>query len=335
MEPVTVTAEQLEAARHALEVLSKAAPAKSPPPDVSLSQAIKLYQDDYVRRNRKSSYVRTIRVVRSFAEYVGMEKGVREIKRSHLVEFHKKRGETCSPWTANNDLVRVKGFINFLRAEGLVVEDPTLKIRRFKTPTVAKEAMTPEQAKLVLKVMEGHPWFHDYILLLAETGMRPAEGLNIRGYDLDTVNRTIHIRAWGSFHIKDGEDRKLCLNDAAFEVLSRRKLLAGNDAVPLFATRNGTPRIHQDVYHRYKKRLKMAVKHKRAPAQVLEATLYSWRHFFATRCVADNWPVDKLARYLGHASASTTLRFYADRRVMEIGAPPQTTTSVKEVRQGR
>jgi integrase len=275
-----------------------------------------------------------MRVVRLFAAYVGLEKGVRDIKRTHLVKFHKKRGETCSPWTANNDLVRVKGFINFLRAEGLVVEDPTIKIRRFKTPTVAKEAMTPEQAKTILKVMEGHPWFHDYIMVLAQTGMRPAEGLNIRGYDLDTVNRTIHVRAWGTFNIKDGEDRKLCLNDSAFDILSRRKLLVGNDAVPLFATKKGTPHKIPDVYNRYKKRLKAAVKQKKASEQVLEATLYAWRHYFATRCVAENWPVDKLARYLGHSSASTTLRFYADRRVMEIGAPPQTTSVEKDLKQG-
>lgn len=334
MDPSAITADQLELVQRALEILSKAGPAKPVSKNIPLGEALKLYEDDYVRRNRKSSVQRTIRVVRMFANHIGLEKTVRDIKRSHLVEFHMKRGDTCSAWTANNDLVRVKGFINFLRAEGLIDEDPTLKIRRFKTSTVANEAMSPDQAKAVLRVMEGHPWLHDYITVLAETGMRPQEGMNVRGYDLDSTNRTIHIRAWGTFQVKDAEDRKLCLNDAAFDILSRRKLVVGNDALPLFATKNGTPRKVLDVYHRYKKRLAAAVAQKRASTNVLQATLYAWRHYFATRCVAEEWPVDKLARYLGHASASTTLRFYADRRVMEIGAPPQTTPRVVKEAQG-
>jgi integrase len=313
-----------------LEIFAKVTSIKAPEVKTTLREALKLYEDDYVRRNRKSSFKRTIPEVRAFAEFVGLQTPLSDIKRTHLVEFHKKRGETCSPWTANNDLVRAKGFINFLRAEGLVLGDPTLKIRRFKTPTVAKEAMTPEVARTVLRVMEGHPWLHDYIRVLAETGMRPQEGLNVRGYDLDTTNRTIHVRAWGSFQVKDAEDRKLCLNDTALEVLSRRKLQVGNDAIPLFTTNKGTARNILDTYHRYKTRLRKAVEYRRAPTSVADATLYSWRHYFATRCVAEGWPVDKLAQYLGHATAATTLRFYADRRVMEIGAPPSTTTCRKE-----
>jgi len=40
MESVTVTAEQLEAARHALELFSKVASSNPPPPDVLLSEAL-------------------------------------------------------------------------------------------------------------------------------------------------------------------------------------------------------------------------------------------------------------------------------------------------------
>jgi hypothetical protein len=80
-----------------------------------------------------------------------------------------------------------------------VEEDPTLKIRRFKTSTLANEAMTPEQLKTVLRVTEGRPWLHDSRTVLAETERRPQEGLVVRGYDLDSPNRTNQVRAWGSF----------------------------------------------------------------------------------------------------------------------------------------
>ena len=62
MQSITVTAKQVEAARKALEILVKATPTTPENPDVVLRQALKLYEDDYVRRNRKSSCVRKGRI---------------------------------------------------------------------------------------------------------------------------------------------------------------------------------------------------------------------------------------------------------------------------------
>ena len=67
-------------ARRTLEMLNKAGPAEAPTRTVTLADALKLYEDDYMGRNRRSSYARTILVVREFAEFVGLSKSVRKVQ---------------------------------------------------------------------------------------------------------------------------------------------------------------------------------------------------------------------------------------------------------------
>jgi integrase len=53
---------------------------------------------------------------------------------------------------------------------------------------------------------------------------------------------------------------------------------------------------------------------------------YDLRHYFATHAVRAGWAIEKLSKYLGHSSVTTTQRYYADMRALtEVGAPPVLT----------
>jgi integrase len=69
----------------------------------------------------------------------------------------------------------------------------------------------------------------------------------------------------------------------------------------------------KNVYHELKKKL---------PQNLAWVGLYEFRHYFATEAVKRGWPAEKLRLYLGHADIATTLKYYADVKAEQVGAPP-------------
>lgn len=295
-------------------------------PVLTLGQALDKYQEDYGRRNRESSLDRTMGILRPWAEWVGPDRPAREVERRHLIEWRDRRMESTSRWTVNGELGRLRTFCRWMLAEGILEKDQTLGVRGLKVPRLARETLSRETVVEVLSALEGHAWLPDYVGALAETGMRPEEALHVRGCDLDADRALLKIRAWGDWQLKDSEDRSLALNESALAILSRRKLQAGNDELPLFASRAGTPRDRRNVYHEYKEVLRLAVAAKNARPSLVETTLYDFRHGFATQCAEAGWPLERLSKYLGHSSTEVKLQYYADLRALStVGAPPVLT----------
>lgn len=209
----------------------------------SLSSAADRYEKQLPLYCRKSSIKRTMPVVRAFVAEVGGQTPTRLVERSHVLRFRELRSKSCSNHTLNGDVVRVGGFIRWMLAEQLLDRDITLGIRKLSTNTVARETISADTVVAVLRGMEGHPWLHDWVLVLANTGMRPQEALHVRGRDLDLKQRLLHVRSWGEWMVKDAEDRSLMLNEEALIVLSRRKLSTGDDEIPLFASTGKKSRV--------------------------------------------------------------------------------------------
>ena len=306
------TKDQSQAIQKALDILNRKSSVQGK--FLTLSEALVKYEEQYKRHNRKSSARRSMPVLKAFIASVGNERVASSLERQHVVHFRDGRAESLSPHTANGDLARIRAFANWLRAEGYLDKDPCFKVKRLKVSNVAREAISPDTVKAVLKELEPHPYFHDYVNVLANTGMRPQEALHVRGHDLLPDQKILHIRAWGDWEIKDSEDRKIVLNDTAFTVLTRRKMAHGDDSVPLFPSPRGLVYHYRNFFREYKKPLPERLKH---------VSPYSFRHYFATRCIAEGWRIEKLSRYLGHASIQTTQRYYVDMRAVETGAPPE------------
>ena len=150
--------------------------------------------------------------------------------------------------------------------------------------------------------------------------MRPQEALAIRG--VDYKDGMLKIRAWGDWKIKTGQDRSIEVNAIAREILDRRKREMDDDALPLFHSKKNTRRGPREAYHALKNWLKKNIKEKdhRPPWGP-----YDMRHYFCSQAAARGWPIEKLAAYVGHASATTLERWYLDRRALTRGIPPVLT----------
>lgn len=290
----------------------------------TLGDALCLYEEEYEKEFKKTSLARVRQTVRPFVAFVGGSRPPYAITRDHLKVWRSKLADRLvkggiTPATANGELRRAKAFVNWLRQEELVDGNPTFKIRRFKEHSVALEAPSPAAIESLLEKVR-RTWLHDYVIVLAEVGLRPSEALHLRSCDVDAEKRLLHIRAWGGWTVKDYEFRKLALNDTAYAVLLRLKLAAVSPESVLFPNSEGTP----IEYHNFK------TQHWRplvGRGDVISP--YDLRHYFATKAAVSGWPIERLSKYLGHASLATTMKYYADMRALsEVGAPPETTVKV-------
>jgi len=275
--------------------------------EYSIGQALKLYEAWYKKHNRFSSYRRTLPPLRSFLRWVGEEKPVSSISRRLVTSWFENRIKNVSPVVANGDLTRVSGFCSFLMAEEMIEKHPCFKIRKMKVRQTAKPSRTKEEVEALLEALEGHPWLRDYALLLANTGLRPQEGLHVRVCDIDTEKKLLHIRAWGDWEIKDNESRSLALNQTAWEVCERQ--IKGKKAED---TLFKAPATYRNFTWRHWRLW--------APKGFVP---YDLRHFFATKAVEAGWPIEKLCKFLGHSDIKTTMKHYADLSALsQVGAPP-------------
>jgi integrase len=294
----------------------------APTQRVNLGRAAVRYLRQYEKENRLSSLQRTRPTIAQFIKRMGgwrAAPGV--ITRSQLLAYRDWRAETVARATVNSDMQRVKSFVNWLRAEELLAGDPTFKVRRLKTASVAKETISSQVVDSAVRAFsekgerrEDLSWLADLAVILANTGMRPQEALHVRASDVDAEKGLLRIRAYEGWAIKDYEDRALALNAPTLAVLLRRKVATTQEAV-LFPAPMGGAWDYDNFAKIWRKALPKRLRGL--------ATPYSMRHFFASRAVEAGWPIEKLSKYLGHANISTTQKHYADMRALaSIGAPP-------------
>lgn len=300
----------------------------------NLGRAIVRFLRQYAKENRNSSLQRVRDSLRCFLNFAGgWRMSVTTLNRKLLIAFRDMRAETCSPATVNSDMQRVKTFVNFCRAEELIEGDPTFKVKKLKTSGIAKEAVSAANVEAAIKAFERKGdcredwnWLADLCVILANCGLRPSEALHIRACDVDTDSGLLKIRAWEKdgykWAIKDHENRSLKVNDAALVVLLRRKLATKLEDGLLFPAPMGGPWDYDNFAKIWRKALPKKLRGVVVP--------YSLRHYFATAAVKAGWPIEKLSRYMGHASIATTQKHYADMRALsETGAPPVLARSKK------
>lgn len=289
-----------------------------------IADAIEIYEDAYRKEFKKSSADRAMPNVRLFGTIVGLARPTYVVMRDHLQALRTAllerldKGEIAAA-TANITLKSVKAFVNWMRGEGLVDGNPTFKVKRFKIHTVARRAPSPEEVSALVERLNGH-WLEDYVLLLANAGLRPSEGLHCRTCDFDQGRQILTIQAWRdertNWTVKDYEYRKLLMNGAAYEAALRRVRMTSGPQALLFPNSEGRP----FDYHNFRNQVWQPV------ASGFGVSPYSLRHYFATQAVLSGWPPEKLRRYLGHQDVVTTLQYYADSSaITEVGAPPETT----------
>ncbi len=307
---------------------------------LTLGKAFEEYTAWYAK-NRRSG-VRTGFALRPFVESVGKQADVRTLTRGQLQRFVDGRTDGRSPLTVRSDFARARAFLRWIAARKDIPDLFNLcrGIDQPKDEETTREAPPVEKVRAVLRRLaeSGHPWMHDYVRLLAETGARPSELLGLRGIDLrkkgDQEAKLVAIVPWeGRFLKSRWSKRTLEVNETAAGILARRREAMLDKTRPIFMNPCGEVYKERSVAHLLRELLAGGRKRK-VPAE-LDLTLYDMRHFFASEHAApgpQHMAIEALAAYLGHSPASikVMLRWYTDQTALRRGAPVSVLGELKE-----
>lgn len=149
------------------------------------------------------------------------------IKRADVDRYVAARKPYASDITINREVRTLRHLFNYAIDRELVKNNPARRFRFFREKRQPLHIPAPSQVVIFLRWCTdlnpetGQPndlLMHDLVTLAFNTGLRRGDVLKIRGEDIDLENRQLRTAI-----SKTGDVRDMPLNDAAFEVLSRRK----------------------------------------------------------------------------------------------------------------
>ncbi len=188
---------------------------------------------------------------------------------------------TNKPKTQKNKLKVVKEYLNWKADRGLINESE----RFWNEAEPPREQNLPKAVDMeeIQKIIEScdDPYYKALFKLLANTGMRISEALNLTLNDI-SINGVAKIRIRG----KGNKERILNVNKEIIE----EGIKAG-----LF-TKRVSPRAVQIALKKYAR--KAGINHKITP--------HIFRHSFAVALIEKGIPINKIQVLLGHSNIATT-----------------------------
>lgn len=225
-------------------------------------------------------------------------------KNNHCVkDEYKSIGVSVS--YINTVMKHMRAFYNFLVEEEYVQANPFTKIKSLKEAQDNIEALSVDQLKLLLKQPDQRTYagFRDYVLmmLLADTGMRISEALNLTQEDIDFKTNVIELKGTNT---KNRKTRYVPISQKTSKLL--RELFVEIEEF-------NTPHIFATVYGntidpaRFRKRLKIYGDN--AGIKGVRVSPHTFRHTFAKYYLLNNGDVMTLQKILGHSSIEMVRKY--------------------------
>lgn len=188
----------------------------------------------------------------------------------------------------------IRAWARWCLRAGLVIRCPLAEARVPPPRRVVRE--TPPLRELVaIASRESHPDYRAAFLLLALTGARRGEVLNLRWEDLDLRRGLVLIRQRADWSPKGRRDRALQLPPEALPILQVRRGLAACARGPFLGERG--PLFHESTLsHRW-----LALVRREG----LQVRLHDLRHAFI-RAAVSRANLRDVQLHAGHASIQTT-----------------------------
>ncbi len=219
----------------------------------------------------------------------------------------------------NQHLQAITKFLEFLHHRGMV-KLPHLSIPLLKLDTKEMSVLTREEITLLYKttyhevtpppgkdvvLWEAHQ-ARDRVLLSIYygCGLRRSEGVALELKDINLDRRVLHVR-----NGKNYKDRFVPFSKAdaiIFEhyIYDHRPILIKNsNESKLFIGHTGNPLLGGGLYQRLRK---LIVQSDDPILRSKQVGLHTLRHSIATHLLQAGMPLDKISRFLGHASLETT-----------------------------
>lgn len=224
--------------------------------------------------------------------------------RSDLLAFIANRAkEGAKPRSTARQLSSFRRFYRFLLREGMIQEDPTVKIDMPKIGRSLPKSLTESEVESLLSAPEiSDPLGHrDRAMLevLYATGLRVSELINLKQSQVNLNQGVLRIRGKGDRErlIPLGEESQRWLRE--FMTGPRIEILLERQSEYLFPTHRGDHMTRQAFWHIIKRYAKKAdIVGKLSP--------HTLRHAFATHLLNNGADLRVVQMLLGHSDLSTT-----------------------------
>lgn len=218
------------------------------------------------------------------------------------------KGTARTPTSLNRALIAVKGLYRFLKAEGVVVRDPSVAVELARRPEeLPRNILTPKEAKKIIERPDiaTRIGYRDRTMLevLYSTGLRKNELRKLKVEDVKLEEGLLFVRQG-----KGGKDRVVPLGRLACKFLEnyikaiRPEVLRDKQYPELFLSSWGRPIGEGTVRWVVEKYAKLSGVKK-------HVTCHLWRHTCATHLVQNRANLRHVQQMLGHRSLATTERY--------------------------
>jgi integrase/recombinase XerD len=225
--------------------------------------------------------------------------------RRYLYHYRQPNGDPISFATQQQRLVPIKAFFKWLTKENFILYNPASELELPKVhKRLPKHILTAQEVEQILNQtsLHGDLGIRDRAIIetLYSTGIRRAELINLKLYDVDIRNGTLMVREG-----KGKKDRMLPLGERAglwinhYLETIRPELIIGIDNNTLFLHEFGEPFHKNRLTDLVKKYIEQAGINKPGACHI-------FRHTMATLMLDNGADIRFIQAMLGHSQLSTT-----------------------------
>ncbi len=201
-----------------------------------------------------------------------------------------KRATKRSAASVNRELELLSHIFTLAQDHGLVNENPCRRVRKFKLDNRRERVLGREEEQQLLNALAAprKAYLRTMVILALHTGMRRGEIANLTWRDIDFERQQVFVR-----RTKTGRNGFVPMNRTVNELLHSLPRAAGDEETMLFEV----------------KWIESAWRKVCAVSGITDLRFHDLRHTFASRLLEAGASLQEVRDFLGHTSASTTLRY--------------------------
>jgi len=263
-----------------------------PEDDYTIKEFGEVYLEEYckIRNTRPDFKKETLAVIN---RHIGT-RNLRLFSVSDAQYFEKERAKEVSAATVNRGLAVLSNMLTFARRKGLMLRNPMEGYGRLPVDQKVLDVMEPAEARLIVeKTLEVDPVVGAYVGILAETGLRMTEGLELKWEHVNLGRRQLTVEA-----SKNYKPRRVPISDYAAELFQSLPRILGNPHVFVRLSTMDRLRAPRKEFEAGK-----------AAAKIIWPGFHSFRHYRATQWLKHGVDIRTAKEWLGHSDIQTTMRY--------------------------
>lgn len=277
---------------------------------VTLAQYVNTFLERQVWRERTRDLA--VGSLDRTQSYFGKDRPITAIRRGDVEAFIVHVSAELAASTVRVTFQHFRSLMRAAMADGIIVVDPTMRIRMPALPASELVVPPPEQVRAL--ITSADPDFAAAIVLGAHVGLRAGEAQGLFVSDVDFLRRTVNVRRQ-----LDGRSTHLTLGEPKTSA-STRSIPVPSDVLDVLAAhveRFGPGRdgvlLHRAGDYLSDNRFNWQWRRAQAGAGIKAGSMrFHWlRHAFASSLISAGCSVKAVADAMGHQNPSITLKVYA------------------------